>query len=292
LSVTGAGRWVLEIKAPREEITQDTIDQAISYARHPEVSAIYAAILNGKRFVVMHNSQRSTDDPLIDLEVQSPHALAEQVGGFLSPAAIKRDCSPPIVDLGRPLAKGFRSNARIIGGSIMYSDFVWESNIDLTNESKSQLDEICRVMGGYRAAITGGLVWRDETSRLRARLDWSVPHNGLLEFVQHKKLMESEYVSLHPVISNDPGNPTPFDVVGEITVSEGERIYDILRWNTQVAGIETSMTYRGQAMGYIREAAFLGSFQAEYESSFPSLPIDLRVSMYGLGTFEVHLDTR
>jgi Type I restriction enzyme R protein N terminus (HSDR_N) len=66
LSVTGAGRWVLEIKAPKEEITQDTIEQAIAYARHPEVSVTYAAILNGRRFVVMHDSQRSTDKPLID----------------------------------------------------------------------------------------------------------------------------------------------------------------------------------------------------------------------------------
>jgi type I site-specific restriction endonuclease len=120
LSVTGAARWVLEIKAPKEEITQETIEQAISYARHPEVSVTYAAILNGKRFVVMHNSQRSTDEPLVNIDVSSPHELAERVRGLLSPASIKRDCSPPIVDLRRPLVDGFRANANITGGVLIY----------------------------------------------------------------------------------------------------------------------------------------------------------------------------
>jgi predicted type IV restriction endonuclease len=120
LSVTGAARWVLEIKAPKEEITKETIEQAISYARHPEVSVTYAAILNGKRFVVMHNSQRSTDEPLVNIDVSSPHELAERVRGLLSPASIKRDCSPPIVDLRRPLVDGFRANANITGGVLIY----------------------------------------------------------------------------------------------------------------------------------------------------------------------------
>jgi hypothetical protein len=104
--------------------------------------------------------------------------------------------------------------------------------------------------------------------------------------------MDAEYVSLHPKISGDPGNPTPFDVIGQISILEGERIYDLLHWKTHIAGIETSTVYRGQAIGYFRETIFLGCFQAEYESSFPTLPMDVRLSMYGLGTFEVHLDPR
>jgi len=39
LSVLGAGRWVLEVKAPDQAIDLDTVDQALTYARHPSVSA-------------------------------------------------------------------------------------------------------------------------------------------------------------------------------------------------------------------------------------------------------------
>src|SRR6266481_636588 len=69
LTVLGAGSWTLEIKAENVEIDRDAIEQAITYARHPEVSGSYAAVLNGRRFVVFHNTQRSDERPLIDLPV-------------------------------------------------------------------------------------------------------------------------------------------------------------------------------------------------------------------------------
>ena len=292
LSVAGAGRWVLEIKAPSEERTQDTIDQAISYARHPEISGTYAAILNGKRFLVVHNSQSSNQIPMLDLNVSSPEELAAQVSNLLSPSAIRRDCSPPIVDLRRSLADGFRSSAEVTGGMISYSNFTFESSIDLPAKQKAELDEMSRRLCGYRSNIKGGRVWRDETSRIRAKLDWSAPHDAVLQFAQDKKLMDAEYVSLDEVISNDPANPTVFDVVGQVIISKGEVLFDILRWDTRIVGIATSMTYRGQAVGQIKGNILFGSFQAEYESSFPSLPIDFRLHMYALGTFEVVLDPR
>ena len=40
-------RWVLEAKAPDGQITQDDIEQAWSYANHPEVRAVYFVLCNG-----------------------------------------------------------------------------------------------------------------------------------------------------------------------------------------------------------------------------------------------------
>jgi hypothetical protein len=146
-------------------------------------------------------------------------------------------------------------------------------------------------MCGYRANITAGRVWRDERSRIRARLDWSLPHDAMLQFVRDKKLMDAEYVALDEIVSSDPANPTAFDVTGSVQVSEGEVLFDILRWESQIAGLPASMTYRGQATGHMKDNAFLGSFQAEYEATCPFL-LELRLNMYALGTFEVALDPR
>jgi predicted type IV restriction endonuclease len=93
LSVGGAARWTLEVKAPSEEINRDAIEQAISYARHPEISGSYAAVLNGKRFVVFHNSQNSFDVPLVDIPVENVSSLAAKLAPLLSPMSIRRDCS-------------------------------------------------------------------------------------------------------------------------------------------------------------------------------------------------------
>jgi hypothetical protein len=125
LTVIGAGSWTLEIKAADVEIDHDAIEQAITYARHPEVAGFYAAVLNGRRFVAYHNTQRSDEPPLIDLPVRELKELAMQLESTFSPSAIRRDCSPPRVDLEMPLATGFRSSARIAKASIVYGQFAW-----------------------------------------------------------------------------------------------------------------------------------------------------------------------
>jgi hypothetical protein len=292
LSVAGAARWVLEIKAPQEAITQDAIEQAISYARHPEVAGVYAAILNGRKFVVMHYSQRSDDTPILELDVSSANELTGKVQGLLSPAAIARDCSPPIVDVNQPLADGLRSCANIRGGAISYTVFEWASNFSLPFEAAAQFDKICQIFRGYRANVTGGCAWRDKASRIRARLDWSVPHDEMLKFTQEKGLMEWDYISLSNTISRSSNEPTLFDVVGNLTISKGDPVYNMVQWDTKIAEIATSMTYRGQATGHIEGATFCGTFQGEYEATFPTLPVDLRINLYALGTFEVDFDPR
>jgi hypothetical protein len=39
--VISFGRWVVEVKAPGEELTRDVVDQAHSYAAHPEIAATF-----------------------------------------------------------------------------------------------------------------------------------------------------------------------------------------------------------------------------------------------------------
>ncbi|UTW51772.1 type I restriction enzyme HsdR N-terminal domain-containing protein [bacterium SCSIO 12827] len=289
LAVLGAGRWVLEVKGPYEDITQDVIEQAISYARHPEVAGSYAAILNGRRFQLFHATQKSDDPPQLDIAVESVDQLARALRGVLSPADIRRDCTPPAVDLGLPLAEGFRSKAAVTGGNITHAFYEWESNFHLPNSG--QMDETCRVLADMRSDITGGYVARDKESRIVGKLDWAYPNNAILQFAKDKQIENFEYISLDSDISTNPQAPTTFDVVAQITIDQGERLFDILRWESKEAGIATAMNLRGQAIGYIADDSFVGQFQTEYEMRFPLLPGAI-VSMYGGGTFSVRLDPR
>jgi hypothetical protein len=288
LAVAGSARWVLEVKAPAEEISLDVIEQAISYTRIPQISAVYAVILNGRRIVVFHYSQKSTDKPLVDLNVESPEILARQMGGLLSPSAVRRDCSPPIVDLALPLADGLRSTARVSNGLVSYVDYAWSSNIPLPEAARARLDETGRVMCGLRSNAVGGQVWRDESSRIKAKIQWAFPHNELLRFAEDKNLTNVEYVSLSPTISSDAAHPTVFDVVGSLEIVRGETLFSIVRWSTKIADIDAQMNYRGQAVGHIVDKNFSGQFQAEYESTFPVLP-NLRINMFVIGEFDITL---
>ena len=94
LNVTGVARWAFEIKAPDQELTIDAVEQAISYARHPEVSASYAALTNGRMFLLFRASQRSDEQPIVSLQVQSVQQLADELSEVLGPANCCRPNNP------------------------------------------------------------------------------------------------------------------------------------------------------------------------------------------------------
>lgn len=291
LRVLGVGRWVLEIKAPSEKITQDVIDQTISYARHPEVSGHYAAILNGERFVVFCNTQASNEEPLLDLRVTTPQELAQKLTGLLSPSAICRDLRQPTVDLGKPLADGLRSRSNIINGTIVYSKFTSESNFLIPAPQKIILNDHLEKMSSIMGTITGGRIWRDAEGLIRAKLKWATPHQDSQQFMFDKKLEDAEYISLDEIISTDPENPTVFDVVDSITVEKEEKIFNPISWETKAVGLDMTLRYQAQAMGFIKGEMFSGDMQVEYITTFSALPGKV-LTMRGVGTFEVKLDDR
>lgn len=291
LSVMGAGRWVLEIKGPNEPIDVNAIEQTISYGRHPEVSASYFVVLNGLRLTVHHASQRSTDIPIVDLPISDVDSLAEQLSTLLSPAAIRRDCSPPVVDLEKPLALGLRSKAEILRGHIHHEQCRWSSSFPLPAEAVAPMEEMRRRLSGFRMAITGGVISRDEISRIRAKFTLGLPHDELIEFAINKKLMDAAYLALSDQISTDPESPTVFDVVGSLEVKEGEPLFNMMQWETEQAGAAIEMRYAGKATGYISDFVFQGVFTAQYYCDVPAMPL-LKFHIETEGTLQIEIDRR
>ena len=278
-------------KVDRDQEGDEAVEQAISYARHPEVSASYSVVLNGVRLVVYHSSQRSTDAPIVDLATSDPASTAQRLWNLLSPAAIRRDCSPPIVDLGTPLADGFRSRAAVLRGEIVHDQLRWAANFALPTVVANQLDETSRRLRGLRIPVNGGEVFRDDESRIRAKLTWSQPHDELLKFAIDKNLMDVEYIALGESISTSPETPSVFDVIGDIHVAQGERLFDLARWESKTAGISMRVRYTGRATGYLANSIFCGVLKARYYCEFPTMP-SLEFGMEIEGSFSIELDNR
>jgi hypothetical protein len=286
LTVLGAGSWILETKAEDVDIDRDAVEQAITYARHPEVAGSYAAILNGKRFVAFHNTQRSDNAPLIDVSFENVAKLADAIASTLSPSAIRHDCSPPKVDLETPLATGLRSSAKIAKASILYDDFVWRSDVAVPQEAAAILNDLCRRMSGLRVSATGGWIRRDEQSRIVARLEWAFPHEDLKKFAERNQIAEMEYICLTPTLSEDPIKPSIFHVAGQLRINAGEGLFDTATWRTKIADLDAIMAYGGQATGFLDSGTFRGTVEAKYEMSFPDIP-GLQVTQLGTGTLEL-----
>lgn len=291
LAVLGAARWVLEVKAPDVPLDRDAIEQAITYARHPEVAGYYAALLNGRRFTLFHCTQRAEDVPIVDIAVTSPEDLAKQLEGVLSPLAIRRDCSPPKIDLNTPLAPGFRSGAKIVKGRLERRAIEWDCSYPLSPEMRAPIDERAAFLKGYVSHLDGGEIWRDEDSRVRARISWALPNSELEVFALDKRWAENQYISLGTEISTNPKEPTLFEVFGRVSVEAGERIFDVSQWESQEMNMPTVNTFHGQILGWLEGNTFRGEFQVEYTTLTPVAP-DFRLSFYELGEFAVEVDPR
>ncbi|WP_051311891.1 type I restriction enzyme HsdR N-terminal domain-containing protein [Zooshikella ganghwensis] len=79
----GKPYWVLDAKAPGEEITKSKhVEQAYSYAIHPEVRAELFALCNGKEFV-LYSIKRF--DPILKFKLQSIGESWELLSRILNP---------------------------------------------------------------------------------------------------------------------------------------------------------------------------------------------------------------
>ena len=75
--------WVLDAKAPTEEILRSThVEQAYSYAIHPEVRAELFALCNGHRFALFSVRQF---EPLLDFELRHIDSNWERLFRILNP---------------------------------------------------------------------------------------------------------------------------------------------------------------------------------------------------------------
>ena len=75
--------WVLDAKAPNEEIKQGyNVGQIFSYAIHPDIRTKFFALCNGKSFIVFMQDEKQ---PVLYFEMQDLEDNWEKLSSFLSP---------------------------------------------------------------------------------------------------------------------------------------------------------------------------------------------------------------
>ena len=115
--VVSYGRWVVEVKSPKAELTVEDAEQAHTYAAHPEIGAIFFLLTNGREFRLFRISHPS--EPIFSWKTGDADRHFVAIANLLSPEGIKKRVFVPI-DLAKPLAIGFGSVIEIVGGYLVY----------------------------------------------------------------------------------------------------------------------------------------------------------------------------
>jgi len=267
LEVQDRLRWVVEAKAPDVAIAADDIEQAWTYANHPEIRSIYFVLCNGRTLSVYRTAHGPNVAPVLSLSYERLEADFQILANVLGPNALLRDFPDIKVDVGLPIAPGLRSLARITNGVIRY-----EHN-SLGSPVLSELQN----------GIREGAVERDANGRLVVFLKTGGPSRSLQELNERLGLSTFEMVSESNQLSTDPAQPTVFVYENKITLPAGERILDLMTWRHIELPHNITCAIKAQAGGSFRNGVFSGTFSTDMHY----LESGAKVTMSG--SFEVHL---
>lgn len=261
-----AVRWVIEAKAPDVEIDIDSIEQAYTYANHPEIRAIYFSLSNGKRFLVFQTNKGPESKPLLDLAYEELEEKYQTISNLLSPSSILRDHPDIKLDIGPPIGVGLRSVVRITNGIISYHG----SSINLPALKELQ------------AGISGGAVERDEEGHLVVFLNTVAPTRSMQNLNHRLGLSSFEMYSSDSFISSDPSIPTVFRGDQTITLPAGERFLDINSWEEVTIPMNITVRVITEASGHLERNRFYGNFGSlmVYQGSNQQIRLEGKYEMF------------
>ncbi len=264
LEVGSRLRWVIEAKAPAVAIDTDSIEQAWTYANHPEIRAIYFVLCNGRTLSIFRTPEGPNTGAVLSLSYDKFDSQFQMLAGLLSPEALVRDFPSIKADGGLPIAPGLRSLARIANGLIRFE----RNSLGLGPLNEIQL------------GISGGSVERDENGKLIAFLETVAPMRSLQEVNERLGLAKFEMVGADSVLSTNAQSPTVFSYRNVIILPAGEEVLNLLTWSRVSLPTNVTCHVEAEARGAYRERLFSGVFATRYEFG-----ISLDVS----GSFEIHL---
>jgi hypothetical protein len=287
--VSSYGRWVVEVKRPSEELSQDVVEQAHTYANHPEVAASYFLVTNGRSFRLYETAKLERAALAWDFEDEDDNLL--RLFNTLSPAAFRKRAAITLIDPGKPLGKGLPSRLRIIGGEITYEEHT--ASLPLLQAGN---------VAGLVLPVTGGYVARSEDKRIVGHVTVAKS----IAFLQDLKSLtgasdEYDFYSATEYIADEPEHPSIFQNVFEHHVAAGQlmRIAGLPPFQIPFPISSTSST---EAVGFVRDDKFVGTMSLTYEFDFSRIPLQMRMMlrpqlgdipdrahMTGAGRFEISL---
>ena len=246
----GYGRWVVEVKSPNQEISRDDIEQAHTYAAHPEISALYFLVTNGRDYQLFMTSR--LEKPLFRWAYEDIEELRDQICAVLEFDAIMKYATKITPDTGRPLAKGLPSTLRMLGGEIVYGSH--ESTHPLLQED---------VIGDSVAPITEGSVTRINDGRIRAKIRVMNVTGESRRLNEKLGLDRFEFVSSSSEISIAQNEPTIFKNIQTGAIEEGE-IIDGFGMGPMPCPFTISFEVFSEAIGYYDGEVFKGIVSFDY----------------------------
>jgi hypothetical protein len=268
--VTAAGRWVVEVKAPGELLTEQVVQQAHTYAAHPEVAAFYFLITNGREFCIFETGRLK--EPLLQWTSAEQDESFLRISNLLGPDGIRRRSKLVLVDPGQPLGQGLNSKLRISNGSVFYD------SIDA-----GEMSQLFSSLKGLELPVAGGEVARDADGRIHAHVSIASVAPLMRSFGAIGLADHYDFYSSSDYISVDQEQPTIFQHFLDSSVALGTPTFFAGRQTAMPFSME--MTAFTEVVGFVKDDEFQGTMRVEAEMHIEQMNAMMRPflkSQFGL----------
>lgn len=250
-------RWVVEAKSPEAELSVDDVEQAHSYATHPEVGAFYSLLTNGRCFRLYATTNPSV--PVLEWNFNETDSRWIEISNVLNPTAIKRLSSLILPVPGKPLAGGLRPVIEIVGGHVTYTEHV---------SDLPAIQERLTVMRGLRSTVVGERVQRNQEGIIEIRLRLAGAFTHMDELNRAAGIDVYTFSTADEFISDDPSRPTIFQGIVQGRIPIGTKVMPPFAPTETIIPFATNMTAFTQATGFVEGGRCKGTFIMEYHNQF------------------------
>lgn len=256
LKVNGDLSWVLEAKSPVSDILPDDVDQAWTYACHPEVRAAYFALCNGRELKIFDSLGSPESRAVLHLEYGEFGPRFAEVLHVLGPQAIERQIALRATNRGLPLGPGLGSLAQIASGLVKYFE----------------LGKPGVVNPHIQTIVLGGTVERDEAGFIVVHLDTQAPLPGLQAINDRIGFWGVDLRSQRRTLPVDPNEPLELRGSMAFTIPEGETLPILGTGNTLTLPRDLACNVELIATGVLEGSRFHGQWTSTMEINPTTLP--------------------
>ena len=207
---------VIEAKSTKINISEDDIDQAYTYAAHPEVKAVVYIVTNGRKIFIFHTFNANPYQPIREINYAELKFLPESLI-FLAPNNVQQNFPLPKKDLGVPIIVA-RSSSKMRGaGQLAFShgeNIILGQNQDMA------------IISDHPSDISDCEIKRKDDGRIQIHFD-AISRNKYVRDFQEKIGFNTINAIAHDAyISTDFNKPTLFTGDYNLILDSGTEMLD------------------------------------------------------------------
>lgn len=304
LEVRGFARWVLEAKPPDREISIDDVEQAHTYASHPEVSAFLFALCNGRRFHIYETWRPPNSGPVLDIRYVDFDREFGRLQSLLAPEAIRLSYPNIAVDVGAALAPGVRSRVRIRHGAARFSELRVTSSLPSTTspalasairqaiDADPGLQDALETLKTLNYPVIGEECYRLGNGQIEARVQLGSPFKAHTEPLRQLGLDRMLFRTGDGQLSLDPQKPTTFEGTYIGKVPKGTTLLNLSSWKTEPLASDAEFASYAEVVGAVISTTFRGAIfqRADVPVTIPIINLPMLVTMENRGSIEVEIE--